>query len=111
MIELNNENFQDEVINFSQKPVFVDFWGEKCEICKALKPGVELLEKKYNDKIKFAMLNTTEFRKLAISKKVLGLPTMIIYKSGIKENSITPDKISTVEDIENFIREVYDTLD
>jgi len=110
MIELNNENFPVEVINFSEKPVFVDFWGEKCELCKSLKPGVEELEKKYGDKIKFVSLNTSGFRKLAISQKVLGLPTMVIYENGIKNNSITPDKISTVEDIENFIREVYDGL-
>lgn len=110
MIELNNENFEIEVIKFSEKPVFVDFWGEKCEICKALMPGVESLEKKYEDKIKFTTLNTSGFRRLAISQKVLGLPTMIIYRNGVKENSITPDKISTVEDIENFIREVYDAI-
>ena len=110
MIELNNENFDVEVINFSKKPVFVDFWGEKCEICKALMPGVESLEKKYEDKIKFVSLNTSSFRKLAISQKVLGLPTMVIYRNGVKESSITPDKISTVEDIENFIREVYDAI-
>ncbi|MBC8062061.1 MAG: thioredoxin [Clostridiaceae bacterium] len=110
MIELNTENFDVELINFSEKPVFVDFWGEKCEICKALMPGVEDFEKKYGDKIKFTTLNTTGFRRLAISQKVLGLPTMLIYRNGVKISSITPDKISTLEDIENFIREVYDKM-
>jgi len=110
MIELNTENFNVEVINYFDKPVFVDFWGEKCEMCKNLMPGVKALEEKYGDKIKFTTLNTTGFRKLAIAQKVLGLPTMIIYNQGVKENYITSDKISTLEDIENFIREVYDEL-
>ncbi len=110
MIELNKENFDAEVANFSEKPVFVDFWGDKCEICKELMPGVHGLEEKYGDKIKFASLNIASARRLAISQRVLGLPTMIIYKNGEKLNTITPDKISTLDDVENFIKSVYETL-
>jgi thioredoxin 1 len=110
MIELIKENFDEEVINYTEKPVFVDFWGDKCEICKELMPGVHGLEEKYADKIKFASLNITTARRLAIAQKVLGLPTMIIYKNGEKLASITPDKISTLDDVENFIKSTYDTL-
>lgn len=110
MIELNKDNFDEEVVNYSEKPVFVDFWGDKCEICKELMPGVHDLEEKYGDKIKFASLNITTARRLAIAQKVLGLPTMIIYKKGEKASSITPDKISTLDDVENFIKSTYDAL-
>ena len=110
MIELVKENFDEEVLNYTEKPVFVDFWGDKCEICKELMPGVHGLEEKYGDKIKFSSLNISSARRLAIGQKVLGLPTMIIYKNGEKLNTITPDKISTLEDVENFIKAAYDTL-
>jgi len=110
MIELVKENFDEEVVNYTEKPVFVDFWGDKCEICKELMPGVHGLEEKYGDKIKFASLNISSARRLAIAQKVLGLPTMIIYKNGEKLSTITPDKISTLEDVENFIKATYDTL-
>lgn len=110
MIELTKENFDEEVANYTEKPVFVDFWGDKCEICKQLMPGVHDLENKFGDKIKFASLNIGGARRLAISQKVLGLPTMIIYKNGEKLNSITPDKISSLEDVESFINSVYTTL-
>lgn len=110
MIELNKDNFDEEVVNYTEKPVFVDFWGDKCEICKELMPGVHGLEEKYGDKIKFTSLNITTARRLAIAQKVLGLPTMIIYKSGEKVASITPDKISTLDDVENFIKSTYDTI-
>lgn len=110
MIELNKENFEAEVTNYTEKPVFVDFWGDKCEICKELMPGVHGLEEKYGDKIKFASLNISSARRLAIAQKVLGLPTMIIYKNGEKLNTITPDKISTLDDVENFIKATYDIL-
>ena len=109
MIELNKDNFEAEVLQ-SEKPVFVDFWGDKCEICKELMPGVHGLEEKYGDKIKFASLNIGAARRLAIAQKVLGLPTMIIYNGGEKAQSITPDKIATLDDVENFIKTYYETL-
>lgn len=110
MIDLNKENFGAEVVNYSEKPVFVDFWGDKCEICKELMPGVHALESKYSDKIKFASLNIGGSRRLAISQKVLGLPTMIVYKDGVKVNTITPENITTIEDVDNFIKGVYEAL-
>lgn len=110
MIELNKDNFEAEVTNYTEKPVFVDFWGDKCEICKELMPGVHKLAEKYGDKIKFASLNTSAARRLAISQRVLGLPTMIIYKNGEKLSTVTPDKISSIADVESFIKAVYDTI-
>ncbi|CAM2745743.1 thioredoxin family protein [Hathewaya histolytica] len=110
MLELNKENWEQEVTNCTEKPVFVDFWGDKCEICKQLMPGVHGLEEKYGDKIKFASLNTSGSRRLAIAQRVLGLPTMKIYKDGEPVATITPDKIATLDDIEGFIKEYYETL-
>lgn len=109
MIELTKDNFELEVLK-SEKPVFVDFWGEKCEACLILMPGVLELSKKYSDKIKFASLNTTTSRRTAIAQRVLGLPTMIIYNGGEKVSTMTPDKISSLSNIENFIKEYYNKL-
>lgn len=110
MIELNKENWDEEITNYTEKPVFVDFWGDKCQICVQLMPGVHGLEPVYGDKIKFASLNTSTARRLAISQKVLGLPTMKIYKNGEVAATITADKISSLEDIEGFIKEYCATL-
>lgn len=110
MVELDKTNFEAEVSNYTEKPVFVDFWGDKCEICKQLMPGVHELEGKYSDKIKFASLNIGGARRVAIAQKVLGLPTMKIYKDGECVRTITPDKVSSIEDIQNFIKEYYETL-
>ena len=110
MIELVKENFEEEVKTYTEKPVFVDFWGDKCEICIELMPGVHALEEKYSDKIKFASLNIGGSRRLAIGEKVLGLPTMIIYKNGEKISTITPDKITSIDDVEDFIKATYDTI-
>jgi len=109
MLELNKDNFEAQVLQ-SEKPVFVDFWGEKCAICISLKPGVQALSEKYNDKIKFTSLNIAGSRRTAISQKVLGLPTMVIYKAGKKVATMPPNKISSLADVENFIKEYYNTL-
>lgn len=107
MLEVNKDNFDAEVINYTEKPVFVDFWGNKCERCIALMPDVHKLEEKYGDKIKFTSLNTSENRRLAIAQKVLGLPTMIMYVNGEKAETLTPDKIDTINDIEELVKRFY----
>ena len=73
-------------------------------------PGVNELAKKYSDKIKFASLNTSLSRRTAMGQRVLGLPTMIIYNASEKVSILTPDKILSLCDIENFIKEYYKTL-
>ena len=104
MIELNKDNFDQEVIE-AEGPVLVDFWGTKCEPCKALMPDVERLAEEYKDKIKFCKLNTSENRRLAISQRVMGLPTFIVYKDGEKVKEISGEEQCTPEAIENLIKE------
>lgn len=103
MIELNKENFDAEITNYNEKAVFVDFWGDKCETCIALMPDVHKLEEKYGNAVKFCSLNTSQNRRLAIGQKVLGLPTMAVYKNGEKVESLTPDKVS-IESIEEMLK-------
>ena len=59
IIDLNTENFQNEVIS-SNQPVLVDFWAQWCGPCKALKPAVEQIAQEYQDKIKVGKLNIEE---------------------------------------------------
>lgn len=102
MIELTKENFNKEVVEEIEKPVLVDFWGPKCNPCMALMPHIEKLAEEYGDKIKFCKLDTSKNRRLAISQKVLGLPTIIIYKNGEKAEELTGDV--TVEKVEELIK-------
>lgn len=104
MIELNKDNFEAEVLQ-AEGAVLVDFWGDKCEPCKALMPEVHKLAEKYEGKMKFCKLNTTENRRLAIGQKVLGLPTIIVYKNGQKVKEISGAEVCTPEAVENLIKE------
>ncbi len=104
MLELNKDNFDAEVIQ-AEGAILVDFWGTKCEPCKALIPDVERLAEQYDGKIKIAKLNTTENRRLAMAQKVMGLPTFVVYKNGEKLKEISGAENCTPESIENLIKE------
>jgi len=101
MIELDKETFGPEVLE-AQETVFVDFFSDGCEPCKALMPTVEALAEKYGDQLKFVKLNTMKARRLAISQKVMGLPVIAIYKGGEKTVELVKDDC-TEENIEKMI--------
>jgi thioredoxin 1 len=81
MVEVNKENYQDEVIK-SDFPVVVDFWGPRCTACLALMPDIEALAQEYKGRVKFCKLNAAENRRLCIDLRVLALPTFLFYKAG-----------------------------
>lgn len=92
MVVVDKKTFEDEVLK-AEGYVLVDYFGDGCVPCQALMPDVEELSQKYEGSVKFCKLNTSKARRLAISQKVLGLPTIILYKDGekleelIKENA------------------------
>ena len=90
MIELTKENFDAEI---ASGVAFVDFWSPKCEPCMALLPDVEAFAEKNGGKAKFCKLDTAGNRRLAIAQKVMGIPTMILYKDGEKVHVFDKDSI------------------
>lgn len=103
MLELNKENFQAQVLD-SKGLVVVDFWSPKCEPCMELMPQMEELADKYEDEAVFGKLNIVENRRLAISQKVLGLPTILFYMDGEKVAELSRD--FTIEDVEAKLKEL-----
>jgi len=90
LILVDKETFQAEVLE-AQGLVLVDYYGEGCVPCEALMPDVEALAAEYGNEIKFVKLNTSGARRLAISQKVLGLPTVTIYSGGEKLSEVTKE--------------------
>ena len=97
MLIINADNFEEEVTK-SEQPVVVDLWGPRCEPCLALMPDVEALAGEYAGKIKFVKLNVMENRRLAITLKVMGVPTFLFYEGGEQKERITGDQ-ATLEAI------------
>lgn len=102
MLELTKKNFEEEVLN-AEGHVLVDFWGPTCEPCKALMPHVHALEEEYGDKVKFASLDITKARRLAIKQKVMGLPAIIIYKDGEEVERLAESE-ATAASVEELVK-------
>ncbi|MGL5440566.1 MAG: thioredoxin TrxA [Filifactoraceae bacterium] len=102
MLVFDKDNFETEVLQ-SEGYVLVDFWSEGCEPCKALMPDVMKLAETYGDKMKFGKLDSSKARRLAIKERVMGLPTICIYKDGAKVDEVVKDD-ATVANIEAMIK-------
>ena len=102
MVIFDKDNFEEEVLK-AEGYVLVDFWSEGCVPCKALMPDVQRMSEEYEGKMKFGKLDSSKARRLAIKEKVLGLPTIVIYKDGSKIDELTKDD-ATVANIEAMIK-------
>eukprot|EP01155_Anaeramoeba_flamelloides_P031171 Anaeramoba_flamelloidesa88465_81.p4 GENE.a88465_81~~a88465_81.p4 ORF type:complete len:106 (-),score=11.18 a88465_81:573-890(-) len=104
MIQLEKDTFEKEVLE-NKGLVLVDFWSDKCEDCKALMPQVEELSEEFGNRIKFTKFNTIGAMRVAIKQKVLGLPTVVIYKDGEKISELVKEE-ATKENIKKMIGKV-----
>jgi len=102
MIEVTKETFETEVLQ-AEGPVFVDFYGDGCAPCAALMPVIHGFAEKYGGQLKFCALNTSKARRLAISQRVLGLPTVAIYQNGEKVEELVKEEAVSIN-IENMLR-------
>lgn len=82
VVELNDQNFQAEVLDYKDTPVFVDFFAEWCGPCKMVGPVVDELAEEYAGKLKFGKLNVDEASETAGKYGVMSIPTLIIFKNG-----------------------------
>lgn len=81
MLELTDQNFEQEVIK-SDTPVLVDFWAPGCPPCEMIKPIIEEIAKEFEGKAKVEKLNVAENPEIAQQYKIMGVPTLIIFKNG-----------------------------
>ena len=82
-IAVTDDDFEKEVLQ-STIPVLVDFWAPWCGPCQMVGPILEELAETYAGKIKIAKLNVDDNQKKPAEYDVQGIPTMILFKEGIK---------------------------
>ena len=103
MLELNNENFEEEVLK-SEKLALVDFWQPGCGACLIIAPIIEELAKEFEDRVKVGKLNVTENPETAKAYKIPAVPTFIIFKGGkpiekavgLRPKQVLADKLNSL---------------
>lgn len=84
MIELNEDKFLEEVINYKGK-VLVDFNADWCGPCRILKPALEKIAME-NDEVKFVSINVDNNENLARKYNIFSIPCLIVFKDGEEIN-------------------------
>lgn len=86
IIEINKDNFKEEVLE-SNKKVIVDFWATWCQPCRMMHPVLEQLDKELGESIKIGKINIDNDPQLASKFGVMSIPTFIIFENGNIINS------------------------
>jgi thioredoxin 1 len=73
-------NFND-IIN-SGTPVLVDFSAEWCGPCKMMKPVLEQLKEKMDEKIRIIKIDVDKNRELAGKYRIQSVPTLMLFQNG-----------------------------
>ena len=79
-IHINNNNFQEEVMN-SEKKVLLDFWAPWCGPCQMVLPLMDEIAAERSD-IKVCKINVDENPELAKRFRVLSIPTLVVMNGG-----------------------------
>ena len=82
MLELNEKNFQKEVLEETEKAVLVDFWAPWCGPCRMQTPVLEQFATQYGDLIKVAKFNTDDHHDVPSRYGIMSIPTLILFKNG-----------------------------
>jgi thioredoxin 1 len=64
------------------RPLIVDLWAPWCTPCKAMKPALEQVSKKYSGQVDILKINVDESPEVMKEVGVMSIPTMIGYVKG-----------------------------
>jgi len=77
----SDETFENDVLK-SDLPVFVDFYADWCNPCRAVAPVVERLAEEYDGRVNFVKVNVDEAQDVAGGYGVTSIPTLKVFKDG-----------------------------
>ena len=84
---VTEKNFEPEVLR-SKRPVLVDFYADWCGPCRVVGPIVEELGSDYAGRLDVRKVDVDSDPELAGRYGVRGIPTLILFKEGIVEDTI-----------------------
>jgi len=87
IIELNEANFNREVLNATQ-PVLVEFWAGWSDPCKAVASMLESVAEHEAGVVKVARVNVERHERLTEQYGVRAVPTLLIFNQGGLQDQI-----------------------
>ncbi len=85
---VTESDFQNEVLD-ADKPVLVDFTATWCQPCRMVDPVVKQLAQDWDGKVKVVKLDADQNPNLMMQYGVLGIPTLILFRSGQVKERLT----------------------
>ena len=79
--DLSKKSIDPEIAFATNKPIFLEFYAEWCEVCKKMSPGVSELRKEYGKDINFVFINVDnpKWEKYIKKMNVNGIPQINLF--------------------------------
>ena len=100
VVTLTSSNYNAEI---AKRLVLVDFWAPWCGPCRKMAPVLDEIATEYKGSAKIGKLNTDNYKKFAVEKKIEALPTIVVYKDGKEIKRLVG--LHTKEDLVKVITE------
>ena len=82
IIEVTEENFKEEVLDYKDKKVIVDFSAEWCGPCVKLGILLQKILLEFSENFKFTKLDVDECDSLCKTYDISGIPAIFVFKNG-----------------------------
>ena len=78
---MGKTSIDPEIAFTTNKPIFLEFYAEWCEVCKKMSPGVSQLRKEYGKDINFVFINVDnpKWEKYIKEMNVNGIPQINLF--------------------------------
>nr|YP_009397414.1 thioredoxin [Dasyclonium flaccidum]ARW66600.1 thioredoxin [Dasyclonium flaccidum] len=89
VLQVVDSSFEEEVIKCrNHDTVLVDFWAPWCGPCRLIAPVIDEIAYEYKSIVKVVKMNTDENPTIATEYGIRSIPTIMIFKSGVKVDTV-----------------------